>query len=104
MSLQTKNTTAWLPGYFVSNKCYNTYPLTLQYTLLLILHPAHTYEGDRESVVCIATRYGLDGPGIEYRWGKDFLHPSRPALGSTQPPVKWIPGLFPGVKAARAWR
>jgi len=30
-----------------------------------------------------ATRYGLDGPGIESRWEKDFPHLSRPALGPT---------------------
>jgi len=39
----------------------------------------------RDSVVDTATRYGLDGPGIESRWGRDFPHPSRPALGPTQP-------------------
>jgi hypothetical protein len=33
------------------------------------------------SVVGIATSYGLDGPGIESRWGRDFPHLSRPALG-----------------------
>jgi len=27
-----------------------------------------------------ATRYGLDGLGIESLWGRDFLHPSRPVL------------------------
>jgi hypothetical protein len=36
----------------------------------------------------IATGYGLDGPGIESRWGRDFAHLSRPALGPPQPPVQ----------------
>jgi hypothetical protein len=35
------------------------------------------------SVVGIATGYGLDGTGIEFRWGRDFPHLSRPALGPT---------------------
>ena len=53
----------------------------------------------RDSAVGIATRYGLDGPGIESRWGRDF--PDRP----------WgLPSLlysgyrvFTGGKAAGAW-
>ena len=45
------------------------------------------------------SRYGLDGPEIEYRWGRDFPHPSRPALGPTQPPIQWVPGLSRGKTA-----
>jgi hypothetical protein len=49
------------------------------------------------SSVGIATGYGLDGPGIESRWGRDFPHPSRPAL---DPPSLLYNGygVFPGGK------
>ena len=46
-----------------------------------------------DSSVGIATRYGLDGPGIESRCGRDFPHPSRPALRAIQPPIQWVPGV-----------
>ena len=53
-------------------------------------------------VVGIATRYGLEGPGIESRWGPYFPHLSGPAPRPTQHPVQWVPGLS-GIKAAGAW-
>ena len=46
----------------------------------------------RDISVGKATCYGLDGPEIESRWGRDFPHPPRPAWEPTQPPIQWIPG------------
>jgi len=54
----------------------------------------------RDSSVGIATRYGLNGPGIEFRSGRDIWHPSRTALGPTHRPVNWAPALFLECKAA----
>ena len=50
----------------------------------------------QDSVIGIATGYGMDGPGIEIRCKRDFPHPSRPALEPTQPPTQWVPGLSRG--------
>jgi hypothetical protein len=50
-----------------------------------------------------STGYGLGGPGIKYRWGRDFPLPSRQVLGPTQPPINGY-RVFPGGKVAGAWR
>ena len=52
---------------------------------------------DQDSSVGIATRYGLEGPGIESRRKEVFCSLYRPALGPTQPPIQWY-RVIPGVK------
>jgi hypothetical protein len=51
-------------------------------------------KGGTDSVVGRAAGYGLDGPGIESLWRRDFPHLSRPSLGPTQPSVQRVLGLF----------
>jgi len=55
----------------------------------------------RVAVFGIATDYGLDGPGSN-PGGDEIFRPYRPALGPTQPPVQWVPGLSRGQSAAGA--
>ena len=50
----------------------------------------------RDSSVGTATHYGLDDPGIKFRWGRDFPHLTRPVLRPTQLPIQWVPGLSLG--------
>ena len=56
----------------------------------------------RDDSVGIATRYGLDGPGIESRWGRDIFRtcPDRPSGPSSL--LYNAYRLFPGGKAVGA--
>jgi hypothetical protein len=42
--------------------------------------------------VGLATDCGLEGPGSN-PGGDKIFRPSRPAMGPSQPPVPWVPGL-----------
>jgi hypothetical protein len=77
----------------------NLYPPFWVFMASLRVNFTFTYKwnfGGPGSSVGIATDYGLDGLGIESRWGRELSHTSRLALGPNQPPVQWIPGLSQG--------
>jgi len=59
---------------------------------------------DRNGPVSIATRHGLDGPGIKTRWGARFSATSQAGPGAH--PISYIMdiGFFLGGKAAGGWR
>ena len=70
--------------YFFFLFCCHFRPLTStfrSFVYLFFLSAGH------DSSVGRATSYGVDDPGIESRWGRDFPHSSRPALRPTQPPI-----------------
>jgi hypothetical protein len=56
----------------------------------------------RDSVVSIESRYGLDDWEVAVpvpAGSRNFTSPSLPVLGSTQPPIQWVPWAFsPGIK------
>ena len=58
----------------------------------------------RDSSVSIATRYWLDGPGIESRWRVRFSASVQTGPGAHPASYTIGMGVFPGGKAAGAWR
>jgi hypothetical protein len=64
-----------------------------------IIYPFKSEPGNS---VDIATDYGLDGPGIESWWKREFSHTSKRSWGPPSPLYNRY-RVFPGGKAAGAW-
>ena len=59
---------------------------------------AYPWSISRRSVVGIATAYGLDGQGIESRWGARFSAPVQTGPEAHPAPCKMGTGSFPEEK------
>jgi len=59
------------------------------------------HKGALDSVVGIATGYGLDGPGIECRWEARFSASVQTGPGARPASCTMGTGSFPGVKCGR---
>jgi len=59
------------------------------------------YKSGPGSSVGIATGYGLDGPGIESRWGARFSTPVQTDPGAHPASCTMGTGSFPGVKSGQ---
>jgi hypothetical protein len=69
--------------------------ITLKQQIFKVYTP---YISGRDCVVGTATRYGLDGPGIESRWGVRFSAPVQTGPGAHPASCTMGNGTFPGVK------
>jgi len=83
----------------ISTYCGNTY-LVCRWTCEFYKVLCYIYIYGPGCSVGTTTDYVLHGPGSN-PGGDEIFRPSRPALGPTQSPVKWVPGSFPGVKCGR---
>jgi hypothetical protein len=63
----------------------------VQYTA--VQYTAVQYTAVQYKIDGIATCCRMDGLTIESQWGRDFPHPSRHALWTTQPPIQKVSGL-----------
>jgi hypothetical protein len=83
------------------------FTITKPQAYLLVFIICHNIYCEPGSSVSIVSGYGLDDQAIEVRSpAGERIFPlasvSRPALGPTQPPVQWVPGvLSPGLKCGR---
>ena len=91
LGLRFVNQSSWLMIDFFNHSVYAVF-IALPGLRIFIW----TYKRGSGSSVGIVTELRAGRSGIESRWGRVFPPPAR-----TQPPVKWVPCLSPGVKCGR---
>ena len=72
-----------------ANRSYTLFLTDYVHSLNMVVNSRSVWPTFRDSAVGIATRYWLDGPGIECWWGGPGAHPASYTMGN---------GYFPGVK------
>ena len=102
-ALSVLNWICWTPPQ--QNSCVSQSPYRLHRPLNATLaHPnscpltVRTLSMGRDSSVGIATRYGLDGPGIESRWEARFSAPFQTGPGAYPASSTTGTGSIPGLK------
>jgi hypothetical protein len=86
-------------GLWVADIMYNSPAFVSVCRIARGKHPSTDHQN-----ASLILSMGLDFTGSNPGRGRDFPHPCRPGVGPTQPPIQWVPGLFPGGKAVGAWR
>ena len=76
--------------------------LSILTSFVFLFPPVNVVCSGRDRAVGIATRYGLDGPGIESRYGVWLSLPVRTGPVARPAPIELVPGLS-WAKAAGAW-
>jgi hypothetical protein len=91
----------WLVGYHLPS----TQPfIVYQYSETNVMHFLFSLlriKGGPISSVDIATGYGLEGPGIESRWGARFSAPLQTGPGAHPASCTMGTGSFPEVESGR---
>ena len=80
-------------GRYNNEIFFSVYAFDISFLFIISITVLHVSTCASDSVFGIATRYGLDILGIEFRCERDFPHASTPALEPTQPPTLWLPGV-----------
>ena len=75
---------------------YHVYYILHSHSINVTFFLTYTEGGGRDSVVVIATVFGLQSVGSNPGAGRAISPTPREAIGPTQPPLQWVPGVSRG--------